>query len=85
MPACVDQCLHDEPDKATSTELFKGEHAVNFNPILVKPAPRYRSKRPVDKSAKDPVFCGVGLLLVVVVPDRFDEGEFGYGQFAGEG
>ncbi len=77
MPAYVDQCLHDEPGETPPTELFKGEDAVNFIPILVKPAPRNRSKRPVDKGAEDPVFSGIGLLLVVVVPDHFDEGEFG--------
>jgi len=77
MAAGIDQCLHDEPGKATATEFFKGEDAVDFMPVRVKPAPGYSGKRPVDKGAEDAVFVGVGLLLVVVVPDLFDEGEFG--------
>jgi len=40
------------------------------------------SKHPVNKGAENAVFRGVGLLLVVVVPDCFDEGEFGKGEFA---
>ena len=83
MPAGVDQCLHDEPGKATPTELFQGEDAVDFMPVRMKPAPCDGSKRPVDERAEYAVFGGIGLLLVVVVPDLFDEGEFGYGEFAG--
>jgi hypothetical protein len=40
MPAGVDQCLHHDPGKATPTELFKGEDAVDFVPVLVQSAPR---------------------------------------------
>ena len=54
-------------------------------PVRMKPAPRYRGQRPVDKGAEYAVFSGVGLLLVIVVPDLFDEGEFGMGKLAGEG
>ncbi len=77
MPACIDQCLHHEPGEATPTEFFKGEDAVDFVPVRVKPAPCYRGKRPVDKGTEYAVFGGVGLLLVIVVPDFFDKGEFG--------
>ena len=85
MPAGIDQCLHDEPGEAAPAELFKGENTVDFMPVRMKPAPRYRGKRPVDKCAEYAVFIGVGLLLVIVVPDLFDEGEFGYGEFAVDG
>ena len=54
-------------------------------PVRVQPAPRYRGKCPVDKGAEYAVFGGVGLLLVVMVPDLFDEGEFGRVEFAGKG
>jgi hypothetical protein len=65
-------------------EFFKGEDAVNFIPVLVKPGTSATAARvPSTKVPKDPVFSGVGHLLVVVVPDRFDEGEFRYGEFAG--
>ena len=47
--------------------------------------PQRQAIRPVDKGAENAVFSGVGLLLVVVVPDLFDEGEFGNGKFAGQG
>ena len=50
----------------------------------MKPATRYRSERPVDKGAEDAIFSGVDLLLVIMVPDLFDEGEFRIGEFAGE-
>ena len=83
MPAGVDQCLHHEPGKATPAEFFQGEDAVDFMPVRVQPAPRYRGERPVDKGTEDAVFGGVGLLLVIMVPDLFDEGEFGGGEFAG--
>ncbi len=83
LPACVDQRLHHEPGEAPPTELFKGENAIDFGPVLVQSALCYRGKRPVDKGAENPVFCGVDLRLVVVVPDLFDEGEFGYGEFTG--
>ena len=43
-------------------------------PVRVQPAPRYRGERPVDKGTEDAVFGGVGLLLVIMVPDLFDEG-----------
>ncbi len=76
MPAGVDQCLHDEPGKATPTELFQGEDAVDFVPVGMQPAPRNGSERPVDKGAENTVFSGVGHLLVVMVPDLFLKGEF---------
>ena len=41
--------------------------------------------RPVDEGAEYAVFSGVGLLLGVVVPYFFNEGEFGRGEFAGKG
>jgi hypothetical protein len=62
MPAGVDQCLHDEPGKATPTELFQGENAVDFVPVGVQPAPRNGGKRSVDEGAEYAVFSGVGLL-----------------------
>ena len=37
MPARVNQCLHDEPGKATYTELFQGEDAVDFVPVRMQP------------------------------------------------
>jgi len=39
--------------------------------------------RPVDEGAENAVFSGVGLLLVVVVPDLFLKGERRNGKFAG--
>ena len=68
MAAGIDQCLHHDPGKATPTELFKGEDAVDFVPVRVQPATRNGGKCPVDKGAKYAVFFGVGLLLVVMVP-----------------
>jgi len=85
MAARIDQCLHDEPGKASPTEFFEGEDAVDFMPVRVKPAPGYRGKCAVDKGAEYAVFSGVGLLLVIVVPDLILNGEFGYGGFAGKG
>ena len=83
MPAGIDQCLHHEPGKATPAVFFKREDAVDFVPVGMQSAPRYRGKRAVDKGAEDAVFRGVGLLLVVVVPDLFLKGDFGGGEFAG--
>jgi len=42
MAARIDQCLHDDPGKATPAEFFKGEDAVDFVPVRVQPAPGYR-------------------------------------------
>jgi hypothetical protein len=83
MPARIDQCLHDEPGEATPTEFFKGEDPVDFVPVRMKSAPGDGGKRPVDKGAEYAVFGGIRLLLVIVVPDFFDEGVFGYGEFTG--
>ena len=58
------------------TEFFQGEDAIDFVPVGMQPAPRNGSERPVDKGAENAVFSGVGLLLVVVVPDLFLKGEF---------
>ena len=77
MPAGIDQCLHHDPGKAASTEFFEGKNAVDFVPVRVQSAPRNGGKCAVDKRAENAVFVGVGLLLVVVLPDLFDEGEFG--------
>ena len=85
IPACIDECLYHEPGKATPTEFIKGEDPVDFVAVRVKPAPRNRGECPVDKGAEDTVFGGVGLLLVIVVPDFFDKREFGEGELAGEG
>ncbi len=85
MTAFIDQCLHYEPGKATPAEFFKGKDAVDFMPVRVKSAPCDGDKRPVDKGAENAVFFGVGLLLVIVVPDLFDEREFSGGEFAGQG
>ena len=75
MPAGVDQCLHNDPGKATSTELFQGEDAVDFVPVRMQPTPRNGGERPVDEGAENAVFSGVGLLLVVMVPDLFLKGD----------
>jgi hypothetical protein len=40
MAAGIDQCLHNDPGKATPAEFFKGEDAVDFMPVLVQSAPR---------------------------------------------
>ena len=61
--------------RPSPAEFFKGEDTVDFMPIRMKPAPRYRGKRPVDKGAEYAVFIGVGLLLVIVVPDLFLKGD----------
>ncbi len=84
MPAGVDQCLHDEPGKATPAKLFQGEDPIDFVPVRMKPAPCDGGKRPVYKSAENAVFGGIGLLLVVVVPYLFHEREFGMGKLAGD-
>jgi hypothetical protein len=81
VPARIDQCLNDEPGEAMPPEFFKGKDTINFVSVLVQSAPCYRCKSPVDKGAEYPVFGWVWLLLVIVVPDFFDEGEFGYGEF----
>jgi hypothetical protein len=83
--AGVDQCLHHEPGKTAPTEFFKGEDAVDLVPVLVQTAPGNGGERAVDKCTENPVLCEVRLLLVIMVPDRFHEGEFGYGQFTGQG
>ena len=85
VPARVDQGLHHEPGKTAPTELFKGEDPVDLMPVLVQPAPGNRGEPPVDKCAENPVLSKVGLLLVIVVPDFFNEGEFGVGKFTGQG
>ena len=85
MPACIDQRLHHEPGQATPTELFKGEDPVYLVPVLVQPAPGNGSEPPVDKCAENPVLFNVGLLLVIVVPDFFNEREFVVGKFTGQG
>ena len=41
------------------------------------------SQDPVNRGPEYPVFVRVGLLLVIVVPDLFDEGEFIMGEFTG--
>jgi hypothetical protein len=79
-------CLHDEPGKAVPAELFQGKDAVDFVPVRMKPDTSATAAiRPVDKGAENAVFSGVGLLLVVAVPDLFLKGEFGKGEFAGQG
>jgi hypothetical protein len=45
-------------------------------PSLCKTAPGNGGERAVDKCTENPVLCGFRLLLVIVVPDRFHEGEF---------
>ena len=85
VPARVDQRLHNKPGKATPTELFKGEDAVDLVPVLVQAAPGNCGEPPVDECAENPVLCRVGLLLVIVVPDLFYEREFGVGKFTGKG
>ena len=84
MAACVDQCLHDEPGKPMSTKFIKGKDAINFVTVRVEPAPCDRCESSIDKGAENAVFYRVGLLLVVVIPDLFDEGEFGLGKLAGK-
>jgi len=66
-------------------EFFKGEDAIDFVAVRVLPAPDNYSQGPVNKGAENAVFGGVCLLLVIVVPDLFDEGEFGRDEVAGEG
>jgi hypothetical protein len=83
MPARIDQRLHNEPGETPPPELFKRKDTVNFMPVRMQPATRYSSERPVDKGAEDAIFSGVDLLLVIMVPDRLDEGEFGAGEFTG--
>ncbi len=84
MPAGLDQRLDDEPGLAPSTVLFKREDAVDFVPVEMQPDTCATAAiRPVDEGAENAVFSGVGLLLVIMVPDLFLEGEFGYGKFAG--
>ena len=85
MPARIDQRLHHKPGETPPPELFKRKDTVNFMPVRMQLATRYSSERPVDKGAEDAIFSGVDLLLVIMVPDLFDEGEFGTGEFAGEG
>ena len=85
MPACIDQGLYDEPGQATSTEFFKGEDAIDFVTVRMKPAPCDRGKCPINKGAENAVLCGVGFLLVIVVPDLFDKGEFSMGELTGQG
>ena len=66
-------------------EFFKGEDAIDFVAVRVLPAPDNYSQGPVNKGAENAVFGGVCLLLVIVVPDLFDEREFSGGEFAGQG
>jgi hypothetical protein len=71
--------------RPSPAELFKGEDAVDFVAVRVQSAPGYRGQGPIDKGAEYAVFVGVGLLLVVVVPDLFLKGEFGGGEEGKEG
>ena len=57
MAARIDQCLHHDPGKATPTELFQGEDAIDFVPVGMQPAPRNGSERPLDEGAEYAVFC----------------------------
>ena len=76
MPAGVDQCLYDEPGEATPPEFFQGEDPINFVSIRMKPGTWRCGQCPFDKGAENAVFCKIGLLLVIVVPDIFYQGEF---------
>jgi hypothetical protein len=85
VPARIDESLHHEPGEATPTIFIKGEDTVDFVTIGMQPAPGHCSKCTIDKGTENAVFFRVGLLLVVVIPDFLDEGEFSMGKLTGEG
>jgi hypothetical protein len=56
------------------SKLFQGEDAVDFVAFFVQPTPgATAATRPFNKGFEYAVLCGVGLLLVVVWPDIFDD------------